>query len=78
MANPILISESFERAAYSLQREMEMATPRLQEAGSQMQAAADSFRESVDRLARVLGMHAENMQRAHRGESMAFTEGDFL
>lgn len=77
MANPILISESFERAAYSLQREMETATPRLQEAGSQMQAASDSFRESVDRLAKVLGMHAENMQRQHHGDSMVYMEQDF-
>lgn len=77
MSNPILISESFERAAYALQHELNADTPRLLEAASAMQAAADSFRESVDKLSRALGRQAENMQREHLGQSMAYVDSDF-
>lgn len=75
--NPILKSESFERAAYNLVSQLEVSTPRMQQAADTMQAAADSFRDSVDRLIRAMGMLAENMQRAHLGDAMAYTEKDF-
>lgn len=33
--------------------------------------------QAMAAMIRVEGMKAENMQRAHRGESMAFAEDDF-
>lgn len=76
--NPILQSEGFERAAYALRNEFEIAVPRLQQAADTAQAATDSFRDSVDKLTRTLAMFSENMQRAHRDEPMAYVEKDFL
>lgn len=41
------------------------------------QKAAYVMGQAACLIAEVLGMHAENMQREHRGESMAYTEKDF-
>lgn len=41
------------------------------------QKAAYVVGESMVLLGRLLGMHAENMQRSYRGESMAYVEVDF-
>ncbi len=42
-----------------------------------VQTAAYVFAASVRVLAYVEGMKAENMQRQHRGEGMAYTDADF-
>lgn len=42
-----------------------------------IQTAAYVFAASVRVLAYVEGMKAENMQRQHRGEGMAYTDADF-
>lgn len=42
------------------------------------QKAAYIFSEAVSALTRIEGMRAENMQRAHRNESMAYVEDDFV
>lgn len=41
------------------------------------QKAAYVMGQAACLMARVFGMHAENMQRQHRGESMAYVEVDF-
>lgn len=41
------------------------------------QAAAYVMGEAAVLMARVLGMHAENMHREATGQSMAYGEGDF-
>lgn len=41
------------------------------------EASAESFRRSVNKLCRILGMQAENDQRKAVGASMAYTEADF-
>lgn len=47
------------------------------EAAKMMADAAEKYRKSVIKLGRFLGMQAENDQRKHRGEAMAFTQEDF-
>ena len=42
------------------------------------QKAAYVFAQGVAALAEIAGMTAENMQREHIGEAMAFTHGDYL
>lgn len=37
-----------------------------------------AFCKAVDKMTRIAGMQAENDQRRHRGEAMAYTETDFL
>ena len=71
MSNPILQSESFERAAYSLRQAFEL----FQRNGFDESVAA--FCRSVDKMARIAGMQAENDNRKYRGEAMAYTESDF-
>lgn len=39
--------------------------------------AVNNFQRQLDRLAQIEGMKAENMQRQHRGDSMAYTEQHF-
>lgn len=41
-------------------------------------ASARYFALALAASARVAGMQAENMARAHRGESMAYTDQDFF
>jgi len=41
------------------------------------QQAAYIISQAACLMADILGMQAENMQRAHRGESMAFIYADF-
>lgn len=41
------------------------------------QNAAYVMAQAACLIAETFGMHAENMQREHRGESMAFVEKDF-
>ena len=69
-----LLSEGFERAAYSLQRSLDNF--RGPDAESFTQVVRD-FERQVDRLRDILGMQAENMQRAAVGASMAYTEENF-
>lgn len=66
MQNPVLISESFERAASNLSQSLE-----------RFEQSVEQFRTSVDKLATVLGMQAENDQRKVLGHSMAYTASDF-
>ncbi len=42
-----------------------------------MQKAAIIMARAAELEAKVLGMHAENMSRVHRGESLAYLEKDF-
>jgi hypothetical protein len=78
MNNPVLNSESFERAAYSLSREMErFGRSGFTDDVSRFHQSVEQFRESVSKLAAVLGMQAENDQRKVLGHSMAYTDGDF-
>ena len=72
MNNPILLSESFERAADAHRRAMD---------NFRVDGFEESVREfirSIDKLQRILGMQAENDQRKHLGHSMAYDEGSFL
>lgn len=74
MNNPLLCSESFERAAYTHVQAMEAF--RIDTTG--MEQAVRDFSAVVDKFARILGMQAENDQRKATGNSMAYTEKDFL
>ena len=72
MNNPILISESFERAAYAHISAMEnFRTDMFDESVRQ-------FAASVDTLQRLFAMQAENDQRKQLGHSMAYDESAFL
>ena len=71
MNNPVLISESFERAAYAHQHAMESFR------ADGFEESVRTFQQSVDKLARILGMQAENDQRKAVGASMAYVEDDF-
>lgn len=71
MNNPVLISESFERAAYAHQHAMENFRV------DGFEESVRLFATSVDRLGRLLGMQAENDQRKACGHSMAYVEDDF-
>lgn len=78
MNNPTLNSEAFERAAYHLSGEMErFGRNGFTDHVSRFQQSVEQFRESVDKLAAILGMQAENDQRKVLGHSMAYTESDF-
>jgi hypothetical protein len=72
MNNPILNSESFERAAYALRSSLDNFN------GGNFAAAVERFERQVDRLARLMAMQAENNQRKVLGHSMAYDEGAFL
>ena len=79
MDTTILLSESFDRAAYALRDSMDLFRERVTigEDVSRFERAAESFRCSVDKLTTVLGMQSENDQRKAAGSSMAYTEEDF-
>jgi len=72
-------SESFERAAYSLSQAMDRFSQNcaITHDVGRFETAVEQFRVSVDKLAAVLGMQAENDQRKATGASMAYTERDF-
>jgi maltodextrin utilization protein YvdJ len=79
MGNPVLQSESFERAAYSLSSYMEQFSRNsISHDVQQFAQAVEQFRLSVDKLTIVLGMQAENDQRKAVGLSMAYTEDAFV
>lgn len=42
------------------------------------QQAAFVMAQAACAMAEIAGMQAENMQRVHRGESLAYTENDFI
>jgi hypothetical protein len=67
-----MTSESFERAAYQLSRSLDNF------GHGDFDSSCRSFETSVNKLARILGMQAENDNRKHRGESIAYLETDFL
>lgn len=69
--NPVLQSESFDRAAYTLARSMDNFST------GDFESSVRMFETSVNRLATILGMQAENDQRKVIGASMAYTEEDF-
>jgi len=71
MNHPVLQSESFERASYSLQRSLDNF------GHGNFDESCTQFQRAVEKLGRILGMQAENDQRKHLGESMAYTESDF-
>ena len=79
MQNPVLISESFERAASNLSHAMERfgSNSSLSYDVERFERSVEQFRVSVDKLAAVLGMQAENDQRKALGQSMAYTDSDF-
>lgn len=79
MSNPVLISESFERAAYNLSHSLERfgSSCQIGHDVETFERSVEQFRVSVDKLAAVLGMQAENDQRKAVGASMAYTEFDF-
>lgn len=76
MNNPVLHSESFERAAYSLQQAMNSFNGSLPDI-DRFEHSVDQFRMSIDKMATILGMQAENDQRKILGHSMAYHESDF-
>lgn len=67
-----LLSDSFERAAHDLASSLDSFNT-----NGTLEESMRQFERSVDKLARVLGMQAENDQRKHLGHSMAYTEDDF-
>lgn len=72
MSNPVLQSESFERAAYSLGHAMDnMRVGAFTEAVSQ-------FDRSVQKLGMLMGMQAKNALRDRNGQAAAYTEQDFF
>lgn len=80
MNNPILNSETFDRAVghfggYSQQ--ISSAISNLHDHTNNMRNVAQIFADAVDKLGRIEGMKAENEQRKHRGEAMAFVQADF-
>ena len=79
MSNPVLISDSFERAAHGLSHAMDRFGGACQIANdvNNFECAVEQFRASVDKLAAILGMQAANDQRKALGQSMAYTESDF-
>lgn len=64
MSNPILQSQKFEQASDYLV--------------NSMLDSLNQLRNQVDRIVRIAAMQAENQQRGHRGESMAYVEADFM
>lgn len=70
MSNPVLQSESFERAAYSLGRELG-DFPGVNFAGS-----ISEFQRAVDKFGRLLAMQAENDRQKYDG--IPYGEHDFL
>lgn len=79
MNNPILISESFERAASSLTYAMERFSSNspLSYDMERFAFSVELFRSSVDKLQTLLGMQAENDHRKMSGESLAYREDAF-
>lgn len=79
MNNPVLISESFERAAYNLANSMDrMGNNNLGYDIERFERSVEQFKISVDKLATIAGMQAENDQRKALGHSMAYTREDFV
>jgi hypothetical protein len=80
MSIQILNSESFERAAYSLKHQMEhfSGSSPIAFDVERFERSVEVFRSSIDKMATVLGMQAENDQRKSIGASMAYTENDFV
>jgi hypothetical protein len=70
-----LDSEGFERAAFALRHALEsfhgIDT-------HQLMLCMNKFEESVTRMGRIAGMQAANDQRKAIGDTMAYTEQDFL
>lgn len=79
MDNPILICESFETAANNLCHAMERfgTNTQLTSDVDRFERVVQQFSSSVDKLATVLGMQAENDHRKALGHSMAYTASDF-
>lgn len=81
MNNPILQSESFDLAVYHFR---DVVVDRLSPTMDGFSYWVEQFgkhvgemREQIDRIARIEGMKAENAQRQHLGQSMAYTEQHF-
>jgi hypothetical protein len=72
--NPVLQSEQFDRAAANLCGSFD----RFERIAINLEGALNGFERSVDKLGRLLAMQAENDQRRHRGESMAYDEASFV
>ncbi len=78
MSNPILQSESFERAAHSLVSAFEQFSRNgISGDIDRLELCTEQFRLSVDKLVTAMGMQAENDQRKVIGASMAYGESDF-
>lgn len=76
MNNPVLHSYSFEEAAYSLKQAMDSFNGSFPDI-DRFERSVDQFRISIDKMAAILGMQAENDQRKILGHSMAYLESDF-
>ena len=78
MSNPILQSESFERAAHSLMSAFDhFSRNGITGDIDRFERCTEQFRLSVDKLVTAIGMQAENDQRKVVGASMAYAETDF-
>ena len=69
MMSPIIVA--FDHAAYALTRALDHAGL------GNFEQSVRAFERSVEKMARILGMQAENNQRKAIGASMAYTYGDF-
>jgi len=72
MNNPILLSESFEQAAYAHKAAMENFRV------DGFEESVRQFAQSVDKLQTLMGMQAENDQRKHLDRPMAYDEDAFV
>lgn len=75
MDNVWLLSESFERAAFSHREAMENFN---HNGVSRFEESIRQFSQSVDKLQTLMGMQAENDQRKATGKSMAYDEDAFV
>ena len=69
-----LLSEGFENAAWGLKHSLDNFGGIDSNA---MAVVVRDFEHQIDRFRDILGMQAENMQRAAVGASMAYTEAHF-
>ena len=74
MSNPILNSESFDRAAYTLARALEngVHTDNFDHSVTRMGEIVDQFTGSVDKLVTAIAMHNENKCREAAGSAPAY------
>lgn len=72
MNNPVLQSESFERAAYALKQAIESGVK-----CDSFEESVRAFKRSVDKLVTAMGMQAENQHRERCGNAISYGEEAF-